>query len=359
MTIGDAKVQVDMVLDLICVHSYIGYARLARAAERFRAGGGEVEIRFAPFELAPGVPTEGMPLIEALTQSFGEKTVQQLGYLVTEAVKDGLELHYDRAIATGTFGAHRLVAQAAHQGRGEAMVERLFRAHFTDGLNIGDAGTLARLAAEVGVTPDDSGTEEVRAALRLVREAGITSVPLFRIEGAPPMFGEQPEEVLFAALTAPSRAGSVIPSSEPDADGVRNSPLPDVQNHVQRYLATDGADGHDYHGFPTLLLTTRGRRTGRQIRTPLIYGRDGDRVVLVASNGASPRNPNWYQNLLADSKVRVQVRADKFAAAGRLATPEERPRLWELMAKIFPKYDEYAAETTRDIPVVVLEPHRD
>ncbi|RGC65114.1 Deazaflavin-dependent nitroreductase [Micromonospora sp. MW-13] len=357
MTIGDAKVQVDMVLDLICVHSYIGYTRLARAAERFRSEGGEVEIRFAPFELAPGAPTEGMPLIEALTQTFGEKTVQQLGYLVTEAAKDGLELHYDRAIATGTFGAHRLVAQAAHQGRGEAMVERLFRAHFTDGLNIGDAGTLARLAAEVGVTADDSGTEEVRAALRFVREAGVTSVPLFRIEGAP-MLGEQPEEVLFAAMTAASRAGSVVPSNEPDADGVRNSPLPDVQNHVQRYLATDGADGHDYYGFPTLLLTTRGRRTGRQIRTPLIYGRDGDRIVLIASNGASPKNPHWYQNLVADPEVRVQVRADRFVATGRIATAEERPRLWELMAKIFPKYDEYATETTRDIPVVVLEPHR-
>ncbi|WP_243640261.1 nitroreductase family deazaflavin-dependent oxidoreductase [Micromonospora sp. MW-13] len=159
-------------------------------------------------------------------------------------------------------------------------------------------------------------------------------------------------------MTAASRAGSVVPSNEPDADGVRNSPLPDVQNHVQRYLATDGADGHDYYGFPTLLLTTRGRRTGRQIRTPLIYGRDGDRIVLIASNGASPKNPHWYQNLVADPEVRVQVRADRFVATGRIATAEERPRLWELMAKIFPKYDEYATETTRDIPVVVLEPHR-
>ncbi|WP_405101554.1 DsbA family protein [Micromonospora sp. NBC_01412] len=226
MTIGDAKVRVDMVLDLICVHSYIGYNRLARAAERFRASGGEVEVRFAPFELAPGAPTEGMPLIEALTRRFGEMTVRQLGHLVTEAAKDGLALHYDRAIATGTFGAHLLVVQAAHQGRGEAMVERLFRAHFTDGLNIGDAGTLARLAAEVGVTAGDSGTEEVRGALRLVREAGITGVPVLRIEGAPPMLGEQTEEVLFAAMTDASRAGSAVPSTEPDADGCATVPCP-------------------------------------------------------------------------------------------------------------------------------------
>ncbi|MFC8850053.1 MULTISPECIES: nitroreductase family deazaflavin-dependent oxidoreductase [unclassified Micromonospora] len=135
--------------------------------------------------------------------------------------------------------------------------------------------------------------------------------------------------------------------------------MPDVQAHIRRYLATDGADGHDYYGFPTLLLTTLGRRTGRPIRTPLIYGRDGDRYVLVASNGAAATDPNWYRNLVAHPQVDVQVRADKFTATGRTVTGDERPRLWELMAKIFPRYDTYATQTNRRIPVVVLEPRRE
>jgi F420H(2)-dependent quinone reductase len=74
-----------------------------------------------------------------------------------------------------------------------------------------------------------------------------------------------------------------------------------VREHLRRYVATDGADGHEWRpGIPTLLLTTRGRRSGRLRRTPLIYGRDGDRYLVVASYGGSPHHPDWYLNLRDD-----------------------------------------------------------
>lgn len=140
-----------------------------------------------------------------------------------------------------------------------------------------------------------------------------------------------------------------------ERDEVRDNPTDWVAAHIRRYLASDGADGHDYQGFPTLLLTTRGRRSGLWRRTALIYGRDGDRYVVVASNGGAPRHPHWYVNLLAHPEVRVQVRGERFTARARPAGPDERSRLWELMTGIFPTYRTYARQTSREIPVVILE----
>ncbi|MGC9668610.1 nitroreductase family deazaflavin-dependent oxidoreductase [Planosporangium sp. 12N6] len=128
-------------------------------------------------------------------------------------------------------------------------------------------------------------------------------------------------------------------------------------DHIQRYVATDGRDGHEWRpGVHTLLLTTRGRRSGKARRNALIYGRDGDRYVVVASKGGHPEHPDWYRNLTADPNVRVQVLGEKFDARARTATPEERARLWPEMARIFPPYEEYQKGTERQIPVAILEP---
>lgn len=203
-------VRAEIVLDVICVHSYLGYTRFARAAERLRASGVAVEVDFLPFELAPGAGTVGAPLLEVLERTFGPQAVAGISQLAAAATQDGLDLHYERAVATGTFEAHQLIALAAAQGRAEQMVERLFRAHFTDGLHIGDAATLAALAAEVGVRTDAPapapGSEQLQARLDLVRRRGITSIPVFLIDGVPPLTGSQSESALFAALQAAAGA---------------------------------------------------------------------------------------------------------------------------------------------------------
>ncbi|GHF88582.1 deazaflavin-dependent oxidoreductase (nitroreductase family) [Amycolatopsis bartoniae] len=128
------------------------------------------------------------------------------------------------------------------------------------------------------------------------------------------------------------------------------------EEHVRRYEETNGEEGHDWQpGVPCLILTTKGRKSGEDRKFPLIYQEvDGD-YVIVASKGGDPKHPGWYLNLQANPEVKVQVRADKFTARARTAGDEEREKLWPVMAKVWPDYDEYQKKTDRKIPVVVLE----
>jgi len=127
------------------------------------------------------------------------------------------------------------------------------------------------------------------------------------------------------------------------------------QAHARRYIETDGQDGHIWEGVTTLLLTTTGRRSGQPRTTPLIYGRAGDKYLIVASRGGAPAHPSWYDNLVAQPVVQVQVMADRFKARARTATPAEKPALWKTMTAIWPPYDEYQKRTAREIPLVILE----
>jgi len=126
--------------------------------------------------------------------------------------------------------------------------------------------------------------------------------------------------------------------------------------HVRRYQETNGEVGHLWNGVPTLLLTTAGRRTRQPRTTPLIFGRDGDAYVVVASMGGAPRHPAWYLNLTAHPEAGVQVRADHLAVVARTASGDEKPRLWRTMTDLWPNYDVYQSRTERVIPVVVLSP---
>ena len=139
------------------------------------------------------------------------------------------------------------------------------------------------------------------------------------------------------------------------AEEVFDNPTGWVAKHIRTYVESGGKKGHDYQGWPTLLLTTRGHRSGLLRRTALIYGRDGDRHLLVASNGGAAEHPGWYRNLSAEPEVRVQVREEEFTARARTAAAEEKPGLWEVMVGVFPQYAKYQEKTARDIPVVVLE----
>jgi deazaflavin-dependent oxidoreductase (nitroreductase family) len=143
-------------------------------------------------------------------------------------------------------------------------------------------------------------------------------------------------------------------SEQPEEEALDNA-QDWVAEHTRRYVASNGADGHLWNGVHTLVLTTRGRRSGRLRRNALIYGTDGDAFVVVASYGGAPANPAWYSNLAADPDVTVQVGADDFRAVARTATAQEKERLWPAMVNIWPDFDNYRQKTDRDIPVVVLE----
>jgi proline iminopeptidase len=141
--------------------------------------------------------------------------------------------------------------------------------------------------------------------------------------------------------------------------------LPDwVKDHVRRYVATNGADGHmmpfasnPSGAVPTLLLTTTGRRSGEKFVFPLIYGTTGDSYVVVASKGGAPEHPGWYRNLVADPRVDVQVAGKQWQATARTATGDERAKLWRLMTALFAPYSDYQTKAGgREIPVVVLDP---
>ncbi|MFD7501341.1 DsbA family protein [Streptomyces sp. NPDC059850] len=191
----------ELALDLVCARCYIGFTRFRRAVHRHR---GDVELVFLPFQAAPDAPAAGEPLFEVHKRLFGEATAQQIASDTTLGAADGLRLDFRRAMFTHTFDAHRILAQASAQGRGEQMAERLFRAYFTDGLRLSDRLTLTRLAAETGVVTDDAdtGADELRAALARVRDLGIDadSIPVVRFRGGTVLQGEQPEEAYAAAL---------------------------------------------------------------------------------------------------------------------------------------------------------------
>jgi deazaflavin-dependent oxidoreductase (nitroreductase family) len=126
--------------------------------------------------------------------------------------------------------------------------------------------------------------------------------------------------------------------------------------HVRRYRETNGEVGYTWNGVPILLLTTTGRRSGEPRTNALIFGRDGDDYLVVASMGGAPTHPNWYLNLTADPKVRIQVKAEKLEATARTADAGDKARLWKIMTEAWPNYDAYQSRTDRVIPVVVLTP---
>jgi proline iminopeptidase len=129
------------------------------------------------------------------------------------------------------------------------------------------------------------------------------------------------------------------------------------EEHVRRYRETGGEVGHRWkEGSTVLLLTTKGRKTGQDRTTPLIYAQDGDRYVIVASKGGAPEDPGWYRNLEQTPEVELQVKDEVFPARARTAEGEEREQLWRKANEVWPHYDEYATKTDREIPVVVLEP---
>ncbi|GGO67653.1 nitroreductase family deazaflavin-dependent oxidoreductase [Nonomuraea cavernae] len=127
------------------------------------------------------------------------------------------------------------------------------------------------------------------------------------------------------------------------------------QQIIDEFRANEGRVGGAFEGSSLVLLTTRGARTGRPATTPVMYLRDGDRVVVIASNAGADNHPAWYHNLRANPRVTAEIGTETFEAEAVVIDGEERDRLYARMVEIAPGFADYEAKTTRRIPVVALE----
>ncbi len=136
------------------------------------------------------------------------------------------------------------------------------------------------------------------------------------------------------------------------------------EQHLHGYLQSGGAEGHFYdfgpindEGYqPICLIKHVGRKTGRTLILPLIYGMVQGEIVIVASKGGSPTHPAWYLNIAATSEVEVQIATQAFRATWREPADAERQRIWDQMVAIYPPYAEYQVSTDRLIPLVLMKP---
>ncbi len=128
--------------------------------------------------------------------------------------------------------------------------------------------------------------------------------------------------------------------------------------HTFLYRRTGGRLGHTIPGMrgKILLLDHVGAKSGTKRTSPLLYVKDGEDVVIVASKGGFPKHPAWYHNLMANPDTTVQIGSEVRKVHARVAKPEERDRLWTMAVKAYHGYENYKARTDREIPVVVLEP---
>lgn len=129
-----------------------------------------------------------------------------------------------------------------------------------------------------------------------------------------------------------------------------------TQTHEFWYRLTGGIVGGNMLGAPILLLTTTGRKSGAARTTPLLYLRDGEDYIVIASYGGADRDPDWWRNLKSDASAKVQAGARTIDVRAHAATGAERARLWSRITRLYPIYSYYEGRTTRQIPVVVLQP---
>ena len=150
--------------------------------------------------------------------------------------------------------------------------------------------------------------------------------------------------------------------SDNGSDQALDSAIPWVAEHTQRYIDTGGADGHIWHGsdgsfergVPCLVLFTLGRTSGQIRRNALIYIVDGDDYIIVGSRGGAPTHAQWYLNLMAQPQVQIQVLDERFAVEATVVSADEKERLWPRLVEAWPDYENYRANTDREIPVIRL-----
>jgi len=204
----NAPFSIDVISDVVCPWCYVGKRRLERAIGLLPER--QFAVRWHPFRLDPTIPPGGIDRVEYLAKKFGsaEAIAPAHANLTALGEQEGIDFRFDRITRSpNTIDAHRLVRWASIAGLGEAMVERLFRAYFTEGTDVGDREALVGLAADVGLAGDIAGrlvsgddvaevTEEVEEAYRI----GVSGVPCFIIDRRYAVVGAHPAETLVEAI---------------------------------------------------------------------------------------------------------------------------------------------------------------
>ena len=128
------------------------------------------------------------------------------------------------------------------------------------------------------------------------------------------------------------------------------------QQIIDEFRVKAGKLGGQFEGAPMLLLHSTGAKSGAERVNPMMYQADGDRLVVFASKAGAPTNPDWYHNLVANPRAAVEVGDKKVDVSARIADGDERTRLWNTQKERYPGFADYEEKTTREIPVVILEP---
>jgi deazaflavin-dependent oxidoreductase (nitroreductase family) len=127
--------------------------------------------------------------------------------------------------------------------------------------------------------------------------------------------------------------------------------------HAKIYRATHGLVGYRFPGTPAVLLLDHvGAKSGTRRTSPLVFARDGENVILIASKGGYPKNPAWFHNLKANPDTTIQIGSKRIDVHARVADPEEHKRLWPVVVDVYGGYEDYRRRTDRQIPLVILEP---
>ncbi|KAB2866439.1 MAG: DsbA family oxidoreductase [Bauldia sp.] len=209
MTSIDTPLPIDVVSDVVCPWCYLGKRRLAAGLDL--APEIAATVRWLPFRLDPTIPPEGIDRRTYLERKFGslEAVAASHAALTESGAAVGINFRFDRITRSpNTIDAHRLVRWAEPAGRQDAVVERLFRAYFTEGADIGDRAVLAMLAGEAGLDATEAAVRldtaddrtEVEAEIEHAYRIGVTGVPCFILGGRAAVMGAQPAATLAAAI---------------------------------------------------------------------------------------------------------------------------------------------------------------
>ncbi len=218
---------VEIWSDVVCPWCYIGKRRFESAlADYEKETGDTVEIRYRPFMLDPKAPKEAVPVREAYEKKFGgpAQAQQILDTVTTEAAGEGLEFRMDRALRSNTLSAHRLLVLAEREGHQEELKERLMKAYFTEGVDIGDHDVLVGFCAEVGIDAevarrwldDDGGRAEVVESLEFCAANGLGSVPTYVFDRRVAVPGAQPPETFARILERVAATDGPEQLADPD-----------------------------------------------------------------------------------------------------------------------------------------------